>query len=148
MLGIVLIPPALRLSAVSVLERITDSIDLAQRLQAALEAAVETLAGLPAFERAVLERLDATNALLKAAGADIEAVRASSADLGESAQALVGALARVEVAVGDSVALDLRSVRGQLEGLIERVDGLSERLPDRDAQGPLAKAREVITGGG
>jgi methyl-accepting chemotaxis protein len=130
----------------SVLDRITAPIVLPQRLLEGVDAMVEALAELPSFERAVLERLDSMDSRLETMATNMEAVRDSAADLAGSGHELVGAMARIEARVEDPIAVDLHSVREQLDKLTARIDGLAERLPDPSAPGPIAKAREAITG--
>lgn len=93
------------------LERITAPLVLPQRLVDALDSVVEALAGLPAFEQAVLEhleaagtrldtanaRLDHANERLYTAATDLAAVRESAGDL-----AGTGPLAKARDAIAGS----------------------------------------------
>jgi hypothetical protein len=137
-----------------------------QQLVDAMQATTETARRLPGLQRVVTERLGSLDrrvrdvlALLPAIAADLERVRATVEPQHERVAAIESGLAILPTIAADlerivgieqAVArldLHLSELQGTLALLKGDVEGATERLPDPDAPGPLARARDTLTGG-
>jgi hypothetical protein len=149
---------------------------LPQQLIDAIQATTEAARRLPGLQRVVVDRLGSLDrgvrdmlALVPAIAADLERVRATVEPQHERVAAIERGLA-----ILPDLAADLEGVRATVEPQHERVAGIeqavarldrsvsemqrtlavvkgdvedaTERLPDPDARGPLARVRETVTG--
>jgi chromosome segregation ATPase len=130
------------------LERVRATVEPQHERVAAIEQGLAILPALAAdlqATRATIEPQHARVAAIEdaiaglaAVSADLGAVRATIEPQHERVATIEAAVARVEALLGE--------VRGALVRLEGGVEEAAERLPDPDAPGPIARAREAITG--
>lgn len=118
---------------------------LPQQLVDALQATTDTARQLPGLQRVVTERLGSMDravhdllGLLSALAADLERVRATVEPQQERVAAIEQTVERLD--------LRLSALQGTLTVLKGDVEGATERLPDPNAPGPFARARDSLAG--
>jgi hypothetical protein len=134
----VLLTP-LRLPA-RALENLDALVEAGRRLPALEEAVASHLRALDELVRNISEDVGATRAELQRIGGQVDDVARTVGQLVAGVATLEPGMPRLE----DEVA----RTRRLLEGVKGDLQDLSEHLPDRDPPGPLARAREAITGDG
>lgn len=109
--------------------------DLPRRLAASIGNAIDAAGELPVFQQQVLEHLGSMDQVMSDHMASMDRQTAALVDLirpmGEDIAALRTRAAEIEV---------------RMESLERSVQTISDRVPDPDAPGPIAKAKEAITG--
>lgn len=118
-------------------EMVPDLPPLVARISEQAEPLAELLPALEGLERGLGERLDGLEKSLGKRLDDVHEVIVALEGDESTLNKTVGALA-VEIAA-------MHKTIGTLQGDVKRA---TDRLPDPDAQGPLAKARDVLTGSG
>jgi methyl-accepting chemotaxis protein len=111
----------------------------------AAQATSDAARQLPALQRVVTDRLGSIDrsvrqvlALLPTITADIEAVRETVEPQLQQVSAIEQTIARL-----DGRLADLQSTLAALKGDVEEA---ADHLPDPDAPGPLARARDILGG--
>lgn len=135
-------------------------VRLPRRALESLDLLADATRRLGRFEDAVLGHLGSLDEQARSIGEDLAAAREQV----ESLHAHVALLDRTVTRIGEVVAqLDERvaaldgamprlehqvaTTRQTVDGLKEELNDLAEHLPDPDGPGPIARAREAITGG-
>jgi hypothetical protein len=124
------------------LDAVLSPLLLPRRLVQDLEAIGEAARSLPDFERTVIARMDDL-------GVD---VRSMGAELNASVERLLAELARLDHRVSTvqdqvpDLARDLAATKALAGELRDQVGDAVEHLPDPNSRGPIARARDVITG--
>lgn len=139
-------------------------LDLPRRLAASVGNSIDAAAELPVFQQKVLEHLTSLD----------EAMSRHLSSMDDGIQGLRELIVPMREDIADvaSRAVELERVTGELERRVGRLEGsagedlsgqltetndamrrvealvarISERIPDPDAPGPIAKAKEAITG--
>ncbi len=131
--------------------------DLPRRLAASIGNTIDAAGELPVFQQQVLEHLGSMDQVMSEHLASMDEQTAALVDLirpmGEDIARLNARVVAIERRI-DALAQSLTTeVGGQLTEAnatmmrVERsVKTISDRVPDPDAPGPIAKAREAITG--
>ena len=125
------------------LDALRDPLGLPRRTLEDLEAIGEAARGLADFQRAVLARMDGLS----------EQIREMGDDLNESVDGLKEKFDRIDSRVADlqaglpEVSRDLGETSRNAAQIRRDVGDAVEHLPDPDSRGPIAKARDVLTGG-
>jgi chromosome segregation ATPase len=131
--------PALERAAASRLRSLDRAV---HELMAVLPAIAGDLARVRAIVEPQFERVAAIESLiagLPVLAGELEAVRSILGPQQERVADIEAMVARMETLLGD--------VQGALERLEARTAKAAELLPDPDAPGPIARAREALTGG-
>jgi uncharacterized coiled-coil protein SlyX len=143
---------------------VASPLDLPRRLAASVGNSIDAAAELPVFQQKVLahlgsmdqamsEHLSSMDGGINGLRQLIEPMRRDIADLAARAVELERATGELERRIGSlegSVGHDLSGQLAETNGAMKRVEALvariAERVPDPDAPGPIAKAKEAITG--
>ncbi len=126
-----------------IIDALLDPLAIPRRTLQDLESIGDAARGLGDFERAVLTRLDGLS----------EDVRKMGDELNESVEGLKERFDRIDRRVADlqaglpEVSRDLGETSKNAAQIRHDVDDVVEHLPDPDSRGPIAKARDAITGG-
>ena len=124
------------------LDSLLAPLGLPRRVVRDLDAVGEAARGMPDFERALLERLDDIGAGL----IDLEAeLRVSIARVSEEIARLDEKVAALNLDV-PALRRELAATEEHVAELKEQVGFAVEQLPDPNSRGPLARARDAITG--
>ena len=108
---------------------------LPRRLAASIGNSIDAAGELPVFQQKVLEHLASMDQVMSE---HLSSMDGNTAALIE----LIGPM-REDMAVLAARSAELERATVRMEALLE---GIAERVPDPDAPGPLAKARDAITG--
>ena len=117
-------------------EMVPDLPPLVERISEQAEPLAKLLPALEGLEEALVERLDGVE---KSLGEKLDAVH-------EVIVALEGDESHLNKTVA-ALAEEIARMHTTITALQDDVQRATDRLPDPDAQGPLAKARDALTGG-
>jgi chromosome segregation ATPase len=112
-------------------------VELPQRVRATVEDALESTTELAASVGSIERQLGAIGEVLGTASGDIQELRAT-------AERQAARVASIEVAIAD-LGAKVSRIETRVSELAREVDQATDRLPDED-KGPLAKARQALTG--
>ena len=139
-------------------------LELPRRLAASVGSSIDAAGQLPVFQQRVLGHLEsmdqamgehlrsmdggiqALRELISPVRDDIAALTARSVELERSTRELERRITELQGSVAgdlDGQLAEANDVLKRLEALVARI---SERVPDPDEPGPIAKARDALTG--
>lgn len=130
-----------------------DGLFSALRLPERVVVAIETVAERLEDVRSMREAVEAIGKQSEDLDSLLPALAGMKDDLGERLAGIHACIVELE---GTGVQLDKRvgdlyqemaALRGTVAGLKDDVQRITDRLPDRNAPGPLERARAVLTGG-
>ena len=124
------------------LDSLLAPLGLPSRAVRDLEAVGDAARGMPEFERALIERLDDIGAGLLGVRAEL---RGSIERVSEDIARLDEKVAALQLDVPE-LRRELAAIEQHVAGLKEQVSFAVEHLPDPNSPGPLARARDAITG--
>jgi len=126
---------------------------LPRRLVASLNGSIDATGDLPAFQRELLERMrsmdegiGALRQTMEAVQGDVALVAGRCGELERTTRSLEQKTGSLVQSVDAGLSSQLKSVQSVMLRVETLIGQLTERLPDPNARGPLAKARQAITG--
>ncbi len=125
-----------------ILDVLLTPLMLPRRLVRELETIGTAARSVPRFERALLGQLDDLGVEVRDLSAELNAALARVLDDLKRLDRRVAAL-QVDV---PELARDLAVTKGHVAELKDQVSYADEHLPDPNSRGPIARARDAITG--
>ncbi|HEX5911341.1 MAG TPA: hypothetical protein VFY44_12685 [Thermoleophilaceae bacterium] len=103
-----------------------------RRVAEAVEGSIDSAAGLPDFQRELLEHMRSMDEGIQSLAREMSAVRDD--------------IAAVRASLGPSAEDEFKAMNASMTRVETRIEHIDEQIPDPDAPSPIEKAKDALLG--